>query len=423
VTTPATRPTTPATRRTRPTPATIPSLGASAAKPADALGLTLEPVAPATFRAEHWQRRPLVVSRGGEPGRFDAVLSSADVQHLICATAIRTPAFRLVRDGAQIPPSMYTTDIPWRPGSFTGTVVVDRVAEEHAAGATIVLQALQLHWHPAALYCRELEIELGCHVQANAYCTPAASQGFGVHHDTHDVLVLQVAGRKRWRIYEPLLELPLKHQRWSSDLGDPGEPIGDLTLEAGDTLYLPRGCPHEATATAADSLHITVGLHPQTRMDALRQALDACGDDVEFRRALDADGELPAELIYRLAAHLKPEDVTRRARRRFVDGRRPIRDDQLEQLRALERLELATPLGRRPTVIADLEMSADDGTGVALRFEGKLVRFPPQAAAAVAFAHAADGPFSAAALPGTLDAAGRLVLVRRLVREGYLRAW
>jgi hypothetical protein len=367
---------------------------------------------------EHWQQRPLVVARGGEPGRFDAVLAQADVDRLICETAIRTPAFRLVRDGAQIPLSAYTKDIPWRPGAFTGTALVDRVAAEHAAGATIVLQALQLHWAPAARYCRELEIALGCPVQANAYCTPAASQGFGVHHDTHDVLVLQVAGRKRWRLYEPLLELPLKQQRWSPELGDPGEPIDDLTLEAGDTLYLPRGWPHEATAADSDSLHITVGLHPATRMDALRAALDECADDVEFRRALDADGELPAELVERLAARLAPQDVARRARRRFVDGRRAILPDQLAQARALGALAVDTPLRRRPTVIADVD-AQDDG-GVALRFEGKQVRFPAQAASAIAFVNDAPGAFTAAALPGTLDEPGRLVLVRRLVREGFL---
>ena len=104
------------------------------------------------------------------------------------------PAFRLVRDGAVLPPGAYTEDIPWRPGSFSGLAVVDRVAAEHAAGATIVLQALHLHWPAAALYCRGLEQRLGFPVQANAYATPATAQGFAVHHDTHDVFVLQVAG-------------------------------------------------------------------------------------------------------------------------------------------------------------------------------------------------------------------------------------
>ena len=53
-------------------------------------------------------------------------------------------------------------------------------------------------------------------------------------------------------------------------------------------------------------------------------------------------------------------------------------------------------------------------------FEGKRVSFPAQAEEAIAFVATADGIFSAADLPGELDEAGRLVLVRRLVREGFL---
>ncbi len=404
------------------TPATTPD-GANIEAPAQhgtagALDLTLDPISRAGFLAGYSDRRPLIVARA-QPGRFASVLGDADVERLICDSAIRTPAFRLVKDGAQLPLRSYTTDISWRPGSFSGTALVDRVAQEHAQGATIVLQALHLHWRPAAVYCRGLEQELGWPVQANAYSTPASSQGFGVHHDTHDVFVLQVCGRKRWRIYEPVFELPLKAQRWSPDRADElGAPLHDLTLQAGDTLYLPRGWPHEAAAADSDSLHITVGLHPPTRIDALRAALGACADDIEFRRTLAADGDLPADLLHRLAAQLEPASVARRARRRFVDGRRPILDDQLTQLRALADLSLDTPLQRRPTVIADVDRSPE---GIALRFEGKEVRFPPQAADAVAAIAAADGPFTAAQLPGPLDHAGRLVLVTRLIREGFVR--
>jgi len=404
------------------TAATTPSAARDGApaphEAAGALELTLDPVTAPQFLGDHAGRRPLIVARS-QPGRFDAVLGDADVERLVCASAIRAPAFRLVKDGAQIPLAGYTKDIPWRPGSFSGTAIVDRVAEEHALGATIVLQALHLHWHPAALYCRGLETELGWPAQANAYCTPASSQGFGVHHDTHDVFVLQVSGSKRWRIYEPVVELPLKDQRWSPERAEAlGQPLHDVTLRAGDTLYLPRGWPHEAAAAGSDSLHMTVGLHPPARIDALRAALNECADDVEFRRTLACDGGLPDDLLERLAARLQPAAVARRARRRLVDGRRPILDDQLSQLRALGDLSLDAPLERRPTVIADIERSAAQAT---LRFEGKQVRFPPQAGEAVAAIAAAKAPFTAAQLPGPLDNAGRLVLVTRLVREGFVR--
>ncbi len=406
------------------TPATTaaarpPSAGSTDAAPAsEALELTLAPVAPAAFLEDHWERRPLYLPRH-EPGRFDGILSIEDAERLVCASGIRLPAFRLARDGAQIPLGTYTEDIPWRPGRFSGIARPDRVAEEYACGATIILQALHLHWHPAAVYCRGLEAALGWPVQANAYLTPATAQGFAVHHDTHDVFVLQVSGRKRWRLYEPAMELPLRGHRWSPGVHGVGEPIDELTLEAGDTLFIARGWPHEAVAAEVDSLHLTIGLHPPTALDALRDALDACAaDDVEFRRSLDPVGELPARLLDRLAEQLEPEKVARRARRKFVVGRRPVLDEQLASVRALAGLDADDRVGRRPTVIADLELSDD---GALLRFEGKEVIFPRQARAAVSAAYSTEAPFSARDLPGPVDEAGRLVIVRRLVREGFLR--
>ena len=231
-----------------------------------ALARCLEPVESATFFAEHWEQRPLVVPRD-ESGRFDDLLSEADVERLVCSTAIRYPGFRLVREGRQLAVGEYASDVSWRP-PFTGTVDVPRLLAEWEAGATIVLQALHVSLHPVAVFCRLLEEALGLPVQANAYYTPRGSQGFAVHHDTHDVLVLQVAGEKRWLLYEPLLELPLKHQRYSAALGDHGEPTDDVVLRAGDTMYLPRGWLHEAKTSAHDSLHLTIGITAHTWLDA-----------------------------------------------------------------------------------------------------------------------------------------------------------
>ena len=69
-------------------------------------------------------------------------------------------------------------------------------------------------------------------------------------------------------------------------------------------------------------------------------------------------------------------------------------------------------------MIAELEARPDGGC--ALRFEGKQVSFPAQAAEALAAVYE-GAPFTPAGLPGRLDLAGRLVLARRLVREGFLR--
>jgi Cupin superfamily protein len=296
---------------------------------------------------------------------------------------------------------------------------VPRVLAEFAAGATVVLQGLHLTWAPLAAYCRELEARLEQPVQANAYLTPRRSQGLPVHHDTHDVFVLQISGTKRWLVYDPVLELPLRDQRYSPELGAPGEVVLDVVLGPGDTLYLPRGWLHEALTSDEDSLHLTIGINVVTWLDAVRAALDRCSDDVEFRRSVPDDGAGGEELLQRLAARLAPEQVSAARRERLVRTRRPVRTEGIAELRALDELAESTPVERRPTVIADLVELAD--SEVALVFEGKRLVFPAHARDEVEHAVLSEQPFSAADLPGQLDEAGRLVLVRRLVREGFLR--
>ena len=101
-----------------------------------------------------------------------------------------------------------------------------------------------------------------------------------------------------------------------------------------------------------------------------------------------------------------------------METRRPIREDGLTQLRALARLGPETPLERRATVIADLEGTDDAAT---LVFEGKEIGFPVHTVTELRACFESEEPFRVADLPGELDADGRLVLARRLVREGFLR--
>jgi JmjC domain len=291
------------------------------------------------------------------------------------------------------------------------------VLAEWERGATIVLQGLHLTRPAIGVFCRSLEDTLGHPAQANAYYTPRSAQGLPVHHDTHDVFVLQVAGEKRWLVYEPALELPLKDQRYSAELGRPGEVVEDRVLRPSDMLYLPRGWLHEALTSDSDSLHLTIGVNVVTWLDAFKAALEELGDDVRFRRSWQS-GNDTVDLVEALGERLGHDDVEQRARAKLVRTRRPIREGQFRQLRALEELGPETEIERNPTVLADLVERDGD---VSLAFEGREVTFPAHAREEVAAIAGADEPFTPAELPGSLDDAGRLVLIRRLVREGLLR--
>jgi len=79
------------------------------------------------------------------------------------------------------------------------------------------------------------------------------------------VFVVQLRGRKRWRLYGPALECPTLHE---ATFPPPPELLRRgadhaVTLAPGDVLYVPRGVYHAATAcedAGADSAHVTVGV-------------------------------------------------------------------------------------------------------------------------------------------------------------------
>jgi Cupin superfamily protein len=376
----------------------------------------VDPVGAAEFLEDYWERKPLAIARD-EPGRYEDLLAEADVEQLVCSGGLRYPGFRLVKAGEQLRSRDYTIDVPWRPVPFTGTADVERVLAEWERGATIVLQGLHLSRPAVGAFCRSLEETLGHPAQANAYYTPRAAQGLPVHHDTHDVFVLQVSGEKRWLVYEPALELPLKNQRYSPELGAPGKPVEDRVLQPGDMLYLPRGWLHEALTSDTDSLHLTIGINVVTWLDAFKSALEELGDDIRFRRSWQS-GDGTDELVEALGARVGREDVARRARAKLVRTRRPIRAGQLRQLRALDELTPDTEVERNPTVLVDVAAQNSD---VSLAFEGRTLTFPDHAREEVLAIAGAEQAFTPAELPGSLDEPGRLVLVRRLVREGLLR--
>jgi hypothetical protein len=160
-----------------------------------------------------------------------------------------------------------------------GRVDLPRLLLRFDKGASLVVSQFQETHPPLARFCRGLENLFLHGAQANIYLTPPAAQGFRTHFDTHDVLVLQVEGRKRWRLWDgERLPRPTRRTPWPGGMEAQGEPHS-LTLQPGEALYIPRGVMHDAaTQPGEHSLHITVGLLDPSWAQALR----ALVDDVEL---------------------------------------------------------------------------------------------------------------------------------------------
>jgi len=127
------------------------------------------------------------------------------------------------------------------------------------------------------------------------YLTPPGSQGFAPHFDDIEAFVLQLEGKKRWRLYDPRTsdEVLPRVSSQNFEQSDLGECILDTVLEPGDLLYFPRGVIHQAvTQDENHSLHITVSTYQKTTWADLFEKMipqtlaAAVEEDVEFRRGL-----------------------------------------------------------------------------------------------------------------------------------------
>ncbi|CAI2303209.1 unnamed protein product [Caenorhabditis sp. 36 PRJEB53466] len=111
--------------------------------------------------------------------------------------------------------------------------------------------------------CEVIQELFGCFVGANTYLTPAGSSGFAPHWDEIDAFLLQVEGRKYWRVWAPEHpedELPLESSdNFTEEEMKDREPVFEGWIEAGDLIYIPRGFIHQArTDDNVHSLHVTV---------------------------------------------------------------------------------------------------------------------------------------------------------------------
>ncbi|MEH1015080.1 cupin domain-containing protein [Micromonospora sp. CPCC 206060] len=406
-------------------------------------------VEPEKFAAAHWGRGPLL-SRAAElpnPAGFTDLFSPADADELLSRRGLRTPFLRVARDGQLVPAARYTGG--GGAGAEIGDQVLDeRVLELYASGATLVLQGLHRTWPPLVDFARELGAALGQPLQINAYLTPAGSQGFATHYDTHDVLVLQVDGHKHWRIHAPVLPDPLERQPWGGRADEvgavaDGPPALDVVLGPGDALYLPRGWLHSAQAQQSPSLHLTVGIRALTRYALVEELLTLAAADQRLRTSLpfgidlaDPD-EVEPELTETVDAlrdwllRADPAEVADRLRTRLWPASRPAPIRPLAQAALFAGVDADTRLtvrsglrwqltddGRRDASSnEDVDGSGGAGTAtVTLWIFDRSITFPGQCAPALRAL--LTGTVSRVGdLPGLDDDADRVVLARRLLRE------
>jgi hypothetical protein len=396
-----------------------------------AADVMLAPHGVTEFYKTYFERQPLHVERN-DAAHFGDVYSIREVEDALVVGAREPENFALVKAGSdEIASDDFTYERPsvrWRLTGKGSRRWIDarKVVSYFADGYTLIIKDAALFSAPLQRFCNHLQRDMMAFAQPNIYYTPPNAQGFQVHHDTHDTFTAQIAGEKTWRIYEPLIQLPLESQPFNSGTKVEGlKLLREVHLRPGDTLYIPRGFPHEAKTSGTTSLHCTFALAPIRVTDVMDLALRIAGDqDVELRRSL------PPALLGRedLAAKLG-EFFEARLSQTFNASRMQVAIDiALNELfrltrpnangafsQALRTFEI-TPLTRvRIDETVPYMVRRRDG-GIELLIAGKVVAFPPLCE--TAFERLQRGPAVVQELDPGISPEHRALLVKLLVLEG-----
>jgi lysine-specific demethylase/histidyl-hydroxylase NO66 len=343
---------------------------------------------------------------------------------------VRAPGFRLVRLGSTLTRGDYCRSAPIGNEQVDDVVEPNRVLEHYTSGATVVLQALQFVDPVHAQLSTNLALALDHPVQVNAYLTPPAERGLDIHFDFHDVLVVQLAGAKRWHVWPPLPRTRRPVKRGPS-VAQPtpdelGAPLLDRVLERGDCLAIPRGFPHAAESTDSESVHLTIGVMTLTWERVLRDVIDdtASGSALADRLPFGglgglrgADGPHPTDALAALSArvttdhlrHAVAAEVWRRQPRTRLRPRRPVQ------------IAADRPVSVTPGPLLWLDARPAPDSKHALHLGDRQLRFPADCTEFVAALLRSPTTFTGRSLTAALDEPSRITVLSRLATEGVLR--
>eukprot|EP00171_Calliarthron_tuberculosum_P017566 IDg17566t1 len=197
------------------------------------------------FFANHFERAPLHLRHG--VAHFASLLSLKDFKKLVAEGKC---SYGRDLDVTSYNPEGGRATLN---GEFDNKVGPEAWKRFESEGCSLRLLRPQQHSDALWSLCALLESFLQCAVGANAYLTPASTQGFAPHFDDIDAFVCQLEGEKRWKVYKPM-EAGHDVLPRASSIDFTAEEMEDralaleVTLRPGDMLYMPRGAIHEARA-------------------------------------------------------------------------------------------------------------------------------------------------------------------------------
>ena len=247
----------------------------------------ISPVSVEEFSNEIYNKKAIQIK--GSKDKFSKLLTWETLNETLNTSSHDKSSFRMYQDG--------------KPAPFKDSFDMIKNTQK---GATLVVENIDRINNNLGNLHDAIENELGENTRSNLYLSFPTIKGFDFHYDTHDFIILQLFGKKRWKVYPTTIEQPLFFLKEHATNRPPEKSTLYLecVLEQGDILYVPKGHWHEVVAEGDElSVHLTLALFIRTGIDFLKWLTDELRELPLFRSAF------PLTIIEKEKSHNKVNEL------------------------------------------------------------------------------------------------------------------
>ena len=212
-----------------------------------------------TFMENYWQQKPLLVRNASS--EFANTLSAEELAGLSMEDDVESRI--IVRDSND--DSWHLQQGPFDSEDFQRLPETDW---------TLLVQAVD-HWLPeVAEVLSRFDFLPRWRLEDVMISYATKGGGVGAHFDYYDVFLLQVNGRRRWRLGQHCDEASPIRGDQPLRLLESFNQTEDHALEPGDMLYVPAGLAHWGTAEDDDCMTWSIGFRAPAAADLLISAAE-----------------------------------------------------------------------------------------------------------------------------------------------------
>jgi ribosomal protein L16 Arg81 hydroxylase len=220
------------------------------------------------------RERKLTFLPGCGSRRFETLLNWETLNYLLDSATLPLAELRVVRESVSIPTNIYVRQ---------GRVDFAALSKLLDRGVSLVFNMLHEHVPALRALCKNLARDTLEQISAAAVVTSGRGGAAKCHYDPQDLIILQIAGTKRWHVFNSPIVNPVPGLAARSP---EGPPIFDQVLQPGDLLFLPARYWHHCENGPHRSLHVSIMFTPLDGRHLMTELVSQLSSDETFSRPL-----------------------------------------------------------------------------------------------------------------------------------------